>query len=87
MVTPGDPTTAKVEEIGDPPDTDGAILVEGLLVGVCGTDVEIVEKGYGIPPAGHERMVLFHESLGRIPGPLGKIQSVQRCAEMLVDSS
>src|SRR5437764_12240960 len=66
MVTPGDPSTAKVEEIGDPPDGDGAILVEGLLVGVCGTDVEIVEKGYGLPPPGHERLVLFHESLGRV---------------------
>jgi threonine dehydrogenase-like Zn-dependent dehydrogenase len=66
MVTPGDPTTAKVEEIGDPPDDDGAILVEGLFVGVCGTDVEIVEKGYGVPPPGHERLVLFHESLGRV---------------------
>src|SRR4051812_21817912 len=66
MVTPGDPSTAKVEQIKDPPEEDGAILVEGLLVGVCGTDVEIVEKGYGVPPPGHERMVLFHESLGRV---------------------
>jgi short-subunit dehydrogenase len=30
-------------------------------------------------------MPSFHESLGRMPGPLGSIQSVQRCAEMLVD--
>jgi len=66
MVTPGDPSTAAVEEIGEPPETDGAILVEGMLVGICGTDVEITEKGYGVPPPGHKRLVLFHESLGRV---------------------
>lgn len=65
-VTPGDPSTAGVEDIGEPSAADGSILVEGLLVGVCGTDVEIVEKGYGEPPPGHKRLVLFHESLGRV---------------------
>jgi threonine dehydrogenase-like Zn-dependent dehydrogenase len=66
MVAPGDRSTAGVEEIGEPPEQDGAILVEGLLVGVCGTDVEITRDGYGVPPAGHKRLVLFHESLGRV---------------------
>jgi threonine dehydrogenase-like Zn-dependent dehydrogenase len=66
MVTPGDPSTAAVEDIGEPAVADGGILVEGLLVGVCGTDVEIAEKGYGVPPPGHKRLVLFHESLGRV---------------------
>src|SRR2546423_197383 len=66
VVTPGDPSTAAVEDIGEPPADDGAIVVEGLLVGVCGTDVEITEKGYGVPPPGHKRLVLFHESLGRV---------------------
>jgi len=65
-VTPGDPSTAGVEEIGEPPERDGDIVVDGVLVGVCGTDVEIVTKGYGVPPAGHKRLVLFHESLGRV---------------------
>src|SRR3954468_16218371 len=66
MVTPGDPSTAKVEDIGDPPEDDGSILVEALPACVCGPGVGIVEKGYGVPPAGHERLVLFHESLGRV---------------------
>jgi threonine dehydrogenase-like Zn-dependent dehydrogenase len=64
-IKPGDVSTARVEEIADPPETDGEVLVEGLFVGICGTDVEISE-GYGEPPAGHERLVLFHESLGRV---------------------
>lgn len=65
-MTPGDPSSAGVEEIPDAPESDGEILVEGVLVGVCGTDVEIAQKGYGEPPPGHRRLVLFHESLGRV---------------------
>lgn len=65
-VAPGDPSTAGVEDIADPPATDGDVVVDGLLVGVCGTDVEITQKGYGEPPPGHRRLVLFHESLGRV---------------------
>lgn len=65
-ITPGDLSTAGVEEIAEPDPSDGEVLVEGLLVGVCGTDVEIAKEGYGQPPAGHRRMVLFHESLGRV---------------------
>lgn len=65
-VKPGDLSTAGVEEIPEPPVSDGEVLVEGLYVGVCGTDVEISKEGYGEPPSGHERLVLFHESLGRV---------------------
>ena len=65
-VTPGDPSTAGVEDVGEPSVEEGSVLVEGVLVGVCGTDVEITQKGYGEPPPGHKRLVLFHESLGRV---------------------
>ncbi|HVV74713.1 MAG TPA: glucose 1-dehydrogenase [Mycobacteriales bacterium] len=58
--------TAGVEEIPEPPESDGPVLVEGMYVGICGTDVEVSVEGYGEPPAGHERLVLFHESLGRV---------------------
>jgi threonine dehydrogenase-like Zn-dependent dehydrogenase len=73
-VKPGDISSAQVEEIPDPPESDGSVLVEGLAVGICGTDVEISVEGYGKPPSGHERIVLFHESLGRVleaPGDSG----------------
>jgi threonine dehydrogenase-like Zn-dependent dehydrogenase len=65
-LAPGDVSTAGVEEIPEPPESDGEVLVEGLFVGVCGTDVEISQGGYGEPPPGHKRLVLFHESLGRV---------------------
>jgi threonine dehydrogenase-like Zn-dependent dehydrogenase len=65
-VVPGRPDTATVEDRSDPPESDGAVLVDGLLMGVCGTDVEIVDNGYGTPPAGSAALVLGHESLGRV---------------------
>jgi glucose 1-dehydrogenase len=65
-VKPGDISSASVEDIPEPPESDGEVLVDGLYVGICGTDVEISVDGYGEPPAGHQRLVLFHESLGRV---------------------
>jgi threonine dehydrogenase-like Zn-dependent dehydrogenase len=43
--------------------------VEAIAVGVCGTDVEISEGKYGWAPPGHDRLVLGHESLGRVLDP------------------
>lgn len=37
-----------------------------LALGVCGTDREIVSGEYGWPPPGERRLVLGHESLGRV---------------------
>jgi threonine dehydrogenase-like Zn-dependent dehydrogenase len=47
------------------------VVVEAVAVGVCGTDIEIVEGKYGWAPPGRTRLVLGHESLGRVvdPGP------------------
>lgn len=65
-VVPGQPDSATVEERDDPPASDGSVLVEGLLMGVCGTDVEISRDGYGTVPDGATSLVLGHESLGRV---------------------
>ena len=50
----------------DPVAGEGDLLVEGLSLGVCGTDLEIVSGEYGWAPPGEERLVLGHESLGRV---------------------
>jgi threonine dehydrogenase-like Zn-dependent dehydrogenase len=65
--------TAKLMDISEPTIHEGSILVEAIAVGVCGTDVEIVEGKYGWAPSGHSHLVLGHESLGRVidPGPSG----------------
>jgi threonine dehydrogenase-like Zn-dependent dehydrogenase len=70
-VEPKKPGTARLEEIPEPDVRNGSVLVEAVAVGVCGTDVEIVEGKYGWAPPGKTRLVLGHESLGRVidPGP------------------
>ncbi len=65
-VVPGNLASAGVADRPDPTATDAALTVEGLLVGVCGTDVEIAVHGYGWVPPGADNLVLFHESLGRV---------------------
>jgi threonine dehydrogenase-like Zn-dependent dehydrogenase len=68
---PKKPGTARLEEIPEPDPQGGAVLVEAIAVGVCGTDAEMVEGKYGWAPPGKTRLVLGHESLGRVidPGP------------------
>jgi len=70
-VEPRKPETARLEDIAEPDARGGSVLVEAIAVGVCGTDVEIVEGKYGWAPQGKTRLVLGHESLGRVvdPGP------------------
>ncbi len=41
-VAPGTANSAKVEDVPEPPASDGAVLVRTLALGVCGTDREIV---------------------------------------------
>jgi threonine dehydrogenase-like Zn-dependent dehydrogenase len=62
---PGRPGSELVAELPEPPPDHGPILVEGLLAGICGTDAEIV-RGGGQPPDGSPRLVIGHESLGRV---------------------
>src|SRR5580698_4004718 len=58
--------SAELSDMPEPPENDGPILVETLAVGICGTDIEILSGAYGWAPPGHERLVLGHESLGRV---------------------
>ncbi len=53
-------------EMSDPEPGPGELLVEGLAMGVCGTDKEIVRGDYGWAPPGEDRLVIGHESLGRV---------------------
>ena len=76
-VEPKKPGTARLEDVPEPEARDGSVLVEAIAVGVCGTDVEIVEGKYGWAPRGKTRLVLGHESLGRVvdPGPTGGLKN------------
>ncbi len=72
-VSPGSAGSARLDQVAEPGVELGSVLVEALAVGVCGTDIEIAGGLYGWPPPGRERLILGHESLGRVldPGPSG----------------
>jgi glucose 1-dehydrogenase len=63
---PGVRDSADLEEVPEPAESEGSILVDGVALGICGTDAEIVHGDYGEAPPGTERLVLGHESLGRV---------------------
>jgi threonine dehydrogenase-like Zn-dependent dehydrogenase len=65
-VSPGVANSARLDDVPAPPLSDGAILVRTLALGVCATDREIVAGEYGATPPGQDRLVLGHESLGRV---------------------
>jgi glucose 1-dehydrogenase len=65
-VVPGDRASAELSELADPEPGPEDLLVEPLVLGVCGTDREIVDGVHGEPPAGDERLVLGHELLARV---------------------
>jgi len=73
-VIPMQAGSAAVTEMPEPEPGAGELLVDGIALGVCGTDREIVDGEYGWAPPGSERLVLGHESLGRVrdaPGGSG----------------
>jgi threonine dehydrogenase-like Zn-dependent dehydrogenase len=65
-VAPGIANSTRLDDVSDPPLSDGAVLVRTLALGVCGTDREIVSGEYGWAPPGEKRLVIGHESLGRV---------------------
>ena len=65
-VTPGDPGHEAVLEMPEPSDDEGSILCETIAVGVDGTDNDILDGAYGEAPPGQDRLIIGHESLGRV---------------------
>jgi threonine dehydrogenase-like Zn-dependent dehydrogenase len=65
-VAPGIANSARLDDVPEPPLSDGAVLVRTLALGVCGTDREITSGEYGWAPPGEKRLVIGHESLGKV---------------------
>jgi threonine dehydrogenase-like Zn-dependent dehydrogenase len=65
-VQPGVAGSVRLEEIPEPEAHAHHLLVQALALGICGTDREITAGHYGWAPAGRDRLVLGHESLGRV---------------------
>lgn len=65
-VLPGATESIRLEVVPEPGPEKGAVLVRALALGICGTDREIVGGEYGEAPLGQDRLILGHESLGRV---------------------
>jgi glucose 1-dehydrogenase len=65
-VIPGVADSMAVVQVPEPVPRADDLVVDGLSVGICGTDREIAAAEYGTPPPGRQRLVLGHESLGRV---------------------
>ena len=49
-VEPGVAGSVRYEDVEEPAEGTGSVLVEAVAVGVCGTDVEIASGAYGWAP-------------------------------------
>ncbi|PSK95981.1 threonine dehydrogenase-like Zn-dependent dehydrogenase [Murinocardiopsis flavida] len=73
-VAPLETDSVRVSEVEAPAAGEGELLVDGIALGICGTDREIARGDYGWAPPGQDRLILGHESLGRVreaPGGSG----------------
>ena len=65
-VIPGTPGSIGLTDMPEPPGEDGPVLVQTQAVGICGTDLEIINGDYGSAPPGEDRLIIGHECLGRV---------------------
>ena len=56
---------AAIEDVPEPPLSSRDLLVESVVVGVCGTDRWLLGRRPSLPP-GQDYLVMGHESLGRV---------------------
>jgi threonine dehydrogenase-like Zn-dependent dehydrogenase len=64
VTQPGTAHSTRVAEVDEERPREGEVLVRTLEVGVCGTDREISEGLFGVPPGDDATLVLGHELLG-----------------------
>ena len=65
-VIPGQQGSVALTDMPEPPDDDGPVLVQTQAIGICGTDLEIINGEYGSAPPGQDRLIIGHESLGKV---------------------
>jgi threonine dehydrogenase-like Zn-dependent dehydrogenase len=67
-VVPGKQGSVALMDVPEPVAEDGPILVRTRAIGICGTDLEIINGDYGSAPPGADRLIIGHESLGEVVG-------------------
>lgn len=66
VVTPKMKGSGRVQQVPTPEPTHDQALVKVIEVGVCGTDLEILNGQYGEAPPGYDYLVLGHENFGQV---------------------
>ena len=66
VVTPKKAGSGRVEEVPTPSPGPGEALIKTIEVGVCGTDLEILNGDYGEAPPGDDYLILGHENFGQV---------------------
>ncbi len=59
--------SARLDGVPEPPPDDGPVLVRAQFLGVCGADLDMFKGDCGWQPPGRPRLILGHESRGRVP--------------------
>lgn len=65
-VVPGDPESLLLDHVAEPHESEGDLLVDGVAIGICATDEHVASGQHGAAPSGEQRLILGHESLGRV---------------------
>lgn len=65
-IEPGVADSVLFEWVEKPAPAADELLVRTLAMGICGTDHELVRGYYGWAPPHRERLIIGHESLGRV---------------------
>ena len=65
-VTPGKSGSVRLIDTPIPEPSAGQALLKINRVGVCGTDLEIIQGAYGEAPAGSDFLIIGHESLATV---------------------
>lgn len=71
-IVPGKADSAVLEDVPEPAESEGDVLVRALELGICGTDFELISGQYGWSPKGSDYLILGHESLGIVEAADGK---------------
>jgi threonine dehydrogenase-like Zn-dependent dehydrogenase len=65
-IEPGKAHSILLEEVAEPQEIANSVLVKTHAIGICGTDIELIDGDYGWAPPGKARLVIGHESLGEV---------------------
>src|SRR4051812_41823646 len=74
-VVPRVPGSAELGMLDQAPGEPGGVAIRPLVVGICGTDREILKGEYGEAAEGRSRLVLGHECVARVASaPAGALR-------------